>query len=1134
MFIRRAGYYFLPILIVLFTFSNVVAEPVDYVKQIKPLLRTKCLSCHGSLKQESGFRIDTAVFLQKGGENEIGFEPGKADESFLIDVLTGDAGFTMPPEDSGKPLSIDEIKLIREWINSGAVAPHDERPEEDPRQYWSYQLPQKPAIPLVKNSKWVRNEIDTFICAKHEKQGLSPRPAAAPAVLLRRLYLDLIGLPPTRKELAAYLENPTDEAYAATVDKLLSSKQYGERWGRHWMDIWRYSDWYGSRGGNEIRYSQRHIWRWRDWIIESVNADKPYDRMIIEMLAGDELEPGNPDVVRATGFLGRNWYKFDRNVWMYETVEQTSVAFLGLTMKCCRCHEHKYDPLEQVDYYRFRAFFEPHNVRVDAVSADTKTVKDSDAGQVLTDGLSRVFDKELDAPTFRFIRGDDRKPDKEHPIQPGVPAVLGNDKIEISPVTLPVESYYPALQPKLLEEMVRSSTGKIQTAESDLKKAQVAVEIIKDKLSRSVIPETEQIVEKNISNKENEILVDNFNDPNPALWQPVSGKWEYENGYLKQSQVGRFVTMVSRIDVPLDFQGRLLYKTLKAGGVHSVGLFFDAINLTDTQAIYTATNNKKASVQAFHRLGGRESYPKAGIFSCDIKLDEEVTLDFVVQGQQLNVWLNGELKIVYTMPVARKIGKFALWNHSANAEFYELRLEKIQPGFQLAKSLGENKRSPFIKPSIKMLQQELNDAMFNVKQARQTVLIRKTELATLNARIAADQAKISQDKSFSKLAKTASQLERELAVLNATFEVSQAERVVETAKAIDLKADGKSKSKIAESEKKLVAATKNLEAAIANAKKEETKYMPLGKVYPKTSTGRRLALARWIANEKNPRTARVAVNHIWRRHFNQAIVPTVANYGLNGQSPSHPELLDWLAVTFMEQGWQMKPMHRMMVLSNTYRMSSADGASKLNQTIDPENKFYWRMNSRRMEAEVVRDSILATAGKLDLTMSGPELEEKQGETIFRRSLYFRITPNEKMEFLELFDLANPNACYERSVSVVPQQALAVTNSSLALDQARLLAEQLSEEVGAGSDNKTEQAFVQAAFQQILSRAATTKEVITCLRFLKQHPELLKQNQNDRFPGGGTSKRAPSSDFHQRARENLVHVLYSHNDFVTIR
>ena len=1107
------------------------AEPVDYLKQIKPLLKTKCLSCHGPGKQLSGFRVDTAKFLQKGGENDAGFEPGKANESFLMSVLTGDAGFRMPPEGGGKHLTADELKLIRDWINSGAHAPENEQPENDPRQFWSYQLQKKPIVPQVKNTKWVRNEIDAFLSAKHEQHGLVPRPAADPAILLRRLYLDLVGLPPTREELNQFLANPSNAAYEATVDKLLASPQYGERWGRHWMDVWRYSDWYGSRGNNEIRYSQRHIWRWRDWIVESVNSDKPYDRMILEMLAGDELEPGNPDVVRATGFLGRNWYKFDRNVWLYETVEQTSVAFLGNTMKCCRCHEHKYDPLEQEDYYRFRAFFEPHNVRTDAISANAMKIKDGTEFSALDEGLARVFDKELTAPTFRFIRGDDRQPDKENPIQPGVPEVLGNSTLNIKPVSLPVESYYPALQPKLLKDSIETAQNKIELAQSELKNAKSVVTSIKQKIENI---KNHQPGNSTKQNPENNILTDDFRKPNPQRWNPLSGKWEYQNGHLAQTQVGNFVTMSTKEKLPLNFQGRLRYKTLKPGGVHSVGLFFDMDKLIDAQAIYTAIANNKPTVQAFHRQGGRESYPRAGIFKCDIKLEEEVILDFVVKGQLLNVWLNGNLKVVYTMPIKRKAGTFALWNHSATSEFYELRIEKIEPGFQLATKLDEKKRSPFLPPTLESLKQELAIAKTSVSLAEQHIRSRTAEQSSLKSRIAAEQAKISADNSFEKLAKIASQQEREFNVQQAILAVRQAERDLSALEAAGIGDKEKANPKLTAAKKMLATAQKKQKTATAAIKEESSKYTPLGTIYPQTSTGRRLALARWIANEKNPRTARVAVNHMWLRHFNQAIVPTVANFGLNGQLPTHPQLLDWLAVSLIENGWQMKPIHKLMVLSNAYRMSSSVGESESNSATDPENQFLWRMNSRRMEAEVVRDSLLATAGTLDLKRGGPELEEKQGEYILRRSLYFRITPNEKMEFLELFDLANPNSCYERSVSVVPQQSLALTNSSLALDQARTLANQLTKETGNGKDLKTEQAFIQAAFAQILSRPAKPAELTACLNFLNHHTTLLQKKGNQGFPGGGTSKRPPSPDHHQRARENLVHVLYSHNDFVTIR
>src|SRR5262249_43292635 len=252
--------------------------------------------------------------------------------------------------------------------------------------------------------------------AEQARRGLKPNPLADKATLLRRVTLDLVGLPPSREELHAFLADEAPDAYDKVVDRLLASPQYGERWGRPWMDVWRYSGPFGL--GEEYRYSQRHVWRWRDWIIESLNADKGYDRMIVEMLAGDELAPGDPNTLRATGYLARNWYKFNRNIWIQDTVEYTAAGFLGTTLRCARCHDHKYDPISQADYYRFRAVFEPHDVRIDPVPAQPDINKD---------GVARVFDKTPDTPTYLFVRGDERNPDKSRTLTPGVPRLFSTD-----------------------------------------------------------------------------------------------------------------------------------------------------------------------------------------------------------------------------------------------------------------------------------------------------------------------------------------------------------------------------------------------------------------------------------------------------------------------------------------------------------------------------------------------------------------------------------------------------------------------------------------------------------------------------------------------------------------------------------
>jgi len=297
---------------------------------------------------------------------------------------------------------------------------------------------------------------------------------------------------------------------------------------------------------------------------------------------------------------------------------------------------------------------------------------------------------------------------------------------------------------------------------------------------------------------------------------------------------------------------------------------------------------------------------------------------------------------------------------------------------------------------------------------------------------------------------------------------------------------------------------------------------------PPSSTGRRLALAQWIAHRNNPLTARVAVNHIWMRHFGKPLVASVANFGLVGQKPTHPELLDYLAVEFMESGWSMKKLHRLIVTSTTYRLGS-QAADNANLKADPENRFLWHMNPRRMEAEAVRDSILATAGQLDRTMGGPILDVRLGQSSHRRTIYFRFNTEYRIQFLDQFDAASTTECYERRESVIPQQALALSNSALALNQSRLLARQLKEaapETGA---------FVIAAFEQVLGRPPTAAERERCERFLREQAEVVKEpGKLQPFPPGPDAVTPPAADPGQRARENLIQVLYNHNDFVTIR
>ena len=337
------------VLIPLFLLANKPAaanEPINYLRDIKPVLQSRCYACHGALSQEAGLRLDTATLVRKGGESGAVVTPSTPETSSLLQrVASQDLSERMPPD--GEPLKPNEIDALKRWIEAGAIGPADEAPEKDPREHWAFKTPVRPTVPTVGNAAWCQNPIDAFIACVHEQNGLKPQPSADKKIWLRRVSLDLIGLPPSREELESFAADNSVDAVERVVDRLLDSPHYGERWGRHWMDIWRYSDWWGL--GEEARNSQRHIWHWRDWIVESINADKGYDQMLREMLAADELYPEDTDRLRAGGYLGRQYFKFNRTSWLDETIEHTSKAMLGLTFNCSKCHDHKYDPFTQND-----------------------------------------------------------------------------------------------------------------------------------------------------------------------------------------------------------------------------------------------------------------------------------------------------------------------------------------------------------------------------------------------------------------------------------------------------------------------------------------------------------------------------------------------------------------------------------------------------------------------------------------------------------------------------------------------------------------------------------------------------------------------------------------------------------------
>ena len=799
---------------------------------ITPLLLLRCTVCHGSRKQEAGLDLRTRESMLKGGKSGPAMVPGKPGESLMIKKIRARV---MPPARKLVVVSVkfmrpNELELLERWIEAGAPRaetaedPPAEAPptDEEDRQFWSLQPLKKIPVPAPREKNRVRNPIDAFIEGRLEKAGLRLAPDAQRLTLLRRACIDLLGLPPRPEEIEVWLADDKPGAWERLVDRLLESPRYGERWGRHWLDVAGYSD---SEGGQHADRIRPQNWRYRDYVIRSFNDDKPYDRFLLEQLAGDELaDYRNAEGIAqevysnlvATAFLRQsvdgtyaNITNFvpDRLEIIDDAIETIGSSLLGLTLHCARCHSHKFDPIHQRDYYR----------------------------------LSAVFKGALD-------EHDWLKPDGD--------ADSGR--------------YLPFVSKTLLAE------------------------------------------------------------------------WNEKNASI-------------------DAQARKLRKELEE-------------------------KKKKRAAE----LG----VPPAELEKKDDEFKKTVAA--------------GEKRI---------------------------------------KALDDSKPT---KPLIR--------ALWDRGEPSPTYLLERGNYLTPGKRI-----------------------------------------------------------------------RPGIPGALAEA---GNPYNPVPPWKGAGSTGRRLAFARWLTSPKHPLTARVMVNRIWKHHFGSGIVSTLDNFGKTGDRPTHPGLLDWLAVEFIENGWSIKHLHRLMMSSSAYRQSSV--VSALQAKNDPENRLFSRMPLSRMEAEVLRDSILSVAGRLDLTPFGPaDSVEKRGDGLvtsntrtgggqhgWRRSIYVLQRRTERLTILDNFDLPqmNPN-CTQRNESIVAPQALHLLNSRRIHQLAAVFADRVLEKAGGDEKKQVERAYLLA-----ISRPPRKLELDAALGGLG----ALKRKWLARESAGADANTAT-----RRALENFCHALLNSAAFLYI-
>ncbi len=1121
---RRGPFLFLRLCLFLLTIAGLRSsawadDTTAYQQHIKPLLAARCIACHGVLKQEAGLRLDTGQLARKGSEGGPVLIAGDPKASAIVQrVAATDAAQRMPPE--GEPLTPAQIQQLTDWIQTGALSPADEQPERDPREHWAFQMVERPPLPTPANG-WGRNPLDGFIAAGHVAQGLQ---AAAPAnrlELIRRLYIDLLGLPPTIDDWKAAEQDTRDGWYQRLVDRLLDDPRYGQRWGRHWMDIWRYSDWWGL--GDQLRNSQMHMWHWRDWIVDSLNADMPYDQMVRLMLAADELSPTDRDQLRATGYLARNYFLFNRHQWMDETVEHVSKGLLGLTMNCAKCHDHKYDPIAQADYYRLRAFFEPYHVRLDMLPGELDFSRD---------GLPRVYESQAESPTYLFVRGQETQPDKSKVLTPGLPDIVAFDDLRIQPLELPAVAWQPERQDFVKAAYNQAADRKIEAAASALVKAQQRWNELRKKVDAPAQNSTNEGAQPLF-----EPIRDSFATLDREKWQVLSGQWVHDQGKLKQTQDGPTRSVLRLVKPPpTDFEAVLKF-TIHGGSMwRSMCLDFDAVENDPSQpaagdsqqTVYVSAYEGGSKLQAAVTRQGKSEYPADGAVARPIALDKEYTLKVLVRGKLINAWLNDELLVAWSSSLERRTGHLQLTTFDALVSLHGFELRALPPDVVL--NSGGKSKDPA--KELASAESAAGFAQRDLEIARQEKELVELQFAAWRLHWQWQDAVDLAEPARQSLHQQAIEAHHRALAFARQLDVTRAQRVLD---GHEFELKDQSGAKRVATEKQVKAARESLEKAqktlaeqlkptdtapaIVAAKWTATRFLNSGADDPQValgpkSSGRRTALANWITDRRNPLTARVAVNHIWTRHFGQSLVDPAFDFGRKTPEPRHRLLLDWLAAEFMESGWSIKHLHRLICNSETYRLSSSIAERSENVSKDPDNHWLWRRPAIRIESQVVRDGILALAGTLDTSLGGPPIMPGEQAASRRRSLYFFHSNNERNLFLTTFDEAAVKECYRREQSIVPQQALALTNSQLVLDASKSIAESLARQLP--PDRATDDGqFVDSAFRVILGIVPGEAERAASLEAMAQWRKL-----------GDNQNRGP--------QELLAWALLNHNDFVTLR
>ncbi len=951
----------------------------DFDRVVAPLLTRHCIDCHSGPKPKGRLDLTRKDRTFKGGKNGPAVVPGLLEESTLWKrVVDGD----MPPK---KRLSAEEQAVLKKWISAGARWGSDPidpfRFTTDKRagyDWWSLLPVRRPELPAVKNAAWPRGPIDRFILTTLEAKGLTPSPEAERRPLIRRLSFDLLGLPPAPQEVEAFVNSADPLAYEKLVDRYLASPHYGERWARHWLDVVRF----GESNGFERDLPRPNAWPYRDWVVNALNGDVPYDEFVRLQLAGDVLRPDDPSALTATGFLVagphdtvvpavermRMAMQQDELEDILGTVGQT---FLGLTVNCARCHDHKFDPISQKDYYRLVA-------TLAGVQHGERSVKPLDRGE-----LARLLGQQEEL----------------------------NRRLAV--IDEPVRR-------RLVAE--RQKTGTKGTPPTALAEWDFTVDL-RDRLG--------------------------------PLHATRFGEARLDGGLRLDGKTSYVATEPLTRDIKektLEAWVRLDQLKQQGSGVISLqtreGIRFDAIVFGEREAgCWMAGSDNFSRTDSFH--GPVETQADREVTHVAITYHADGTISGYRNGQP------------YGKPY-KSTGSLTFRAGEAQLVF----------GLRHAPS-GSNKMLAGTLTRARLYDRALSAAEVAASAGVVTVQVSEAEiLKDLSA-----EQRVQRQELAAQVQRVASAIERRRADL------------VTTVYAVVPQQPGPTHLLIRGNVGDLGEPTPP--AGIASLPAAEWQ---LGQDAPEGQ--RRLRLAQWITDPKNPLLARVMVNRLWHYHFGAGLVETPNDFGFNGARPSHPELLDWLAAELNEKKWSLKTLHREILLSAAYRQASRPRAEA--RRIDANNRLLWCRSPQRLEAETVRDAMLAVCGKLDRTVGGRGYQdfksyffkgtqfydplEQVGPAFYRRSIYRMGARGGRSPFLDTFDCPDPSTTTpRRAVTTTPLQALTLLNNAFVLHTSEAFAERLRAEAGADVERQ-----IRRAYELAYNRSANDREIALVRPFVAKH------------------------------------------------